>query len=285
MPSDVAASSASVPVSAPASVAHAGSPAPHAVVTGSSSGIGRAIAESLLATGWRVTGLDVAPPAIAHPAFAHLPVNLADGEAIARAAAALLGSGPRATTASNAPGHASSHAPDPSPASQATDAPDALIHAAGVLRVGPLGQLDHAGGELMWRLHVDAATRLADALVPAMATRGRGRVVFVGSRVAQGMPGRGQYAATKAALIALARSWAAEVAGQGVTVNVVSPAATATGMLADPARAGSAPRLPPIGRLIEPAEIAALTGYLLSPAAAAITGQDIAICGGSSLAR
>ena len=54
-----------------------------------------------------------------------------------------------------------------------------------------------------------------------MAERGRGRVVLVGSRVAQGMPGRSQYAATKAALIALARSWAREVAAQGVTVNVV----------------------------------------------------------------
>lgn len=225
-----------------------------AAVTGSSSGIGRAIAESLLAAGWRVSGLDAAPPAIAHPAFDALTVNLADGEAIAQVAGNLADI-------------------------------DALVHAAGVLRVGSLGQLDLAGGELMWRLHVDAATRLADALVPAMAARGHGRVVFIGSRVAQGMPGRGQYAATKAALIALARSWAAEVAGQGVTVNVVSPAATATGMLSDPARAGSAPRLPPIGRLIEPAEIAALVGYLLSPPAAAITGQDIAICGGSSLAR
>lgn len=234
-------------------------PPRHAVVTGSSSGIGQCIAQALLDAGWRVTGLDVAPPAIAQDegggCFTHLPVDLADGAAIARATAAL-------------------------PA-----AADALVHAAGVLRVGPLGQLDHAGGELMWRLHVDAATRLADALVPGMAQRGHGRVVFIGSRVAQGMAGRGQYAATKAALIALARSWAAEVAGQGVTVNVVSPAATATGMLADPARAASAPRLPPIGRLIEPAEIAALVGYLLSPPAAAITGQDIAICGGSSLAR
>ncbi len=154
-----------------------------------------------------------------------------------------------------------------------------------MLRVGPLGQLDLAGGELMWRLHVDAATRLADALVPGMAARGSGRVVFVGSRVAQGMPGRGQYAATKAALVALARSWAAEVAGHGVTVNVVSPAATATAMLQDPSRAASAPRLPPIGRLIAPAEIAGLVGYLLSPIAAAITGQDIAVCGGSSLPR
>ncbi|WP_043112941.1 SDR family oxidoreductase, partial [Pseudacidovorax intermedius] len=74
-------------------------------------------------------------------------------------------------------------------------------------------------------------------------------------------------------------------AAQGVTVNVISPGATATGMLQDPARAGSAPRLPPIGRLIEPAEIAALATFLLSPQAAAITGQDIAICGGSSLPR
>ncbi len=228
--------------------------ASHVVVTGASSGIGRAIAQALLAAGWRVTGLDLAPAAIVHGSYAHVAVDLTDGAAIARTAADL-------------------------------PAVDALVHAAGVLRVGTLGELDHDGGALMWRLHVDAATRLADAIVPGMAQRGQGRVVFIGSRVAQGMAGRGQYAATKAALIALARSWAAEVAAQGVTVNVVSPAATATGMLNDPARAGSAPRLPPIGRLIEPAEIAALVGFLLSPAAAAITGQDIAICGGSSLAR
>ncbi|MES2183797.1 MAG: SDR family oxidoreductase [Pseudomonadota bacterium] len=226
----------------------------HVAVTGSSSGIGRAIVEALLAEGWAVSGLDVAPAAVSHAAFTHVPVDLARGEDIARAAALL-------------------------------PPLDALVHAAGVLRVGPLGQLDHAGGELMWRLHVDGATRLADALVPAMAARGAGRVVFIGSRVAQGMAGRGQYAATKAALVALARSWAAEVAPRGVTINVVSPAATQTAMLDDPARAASTPRLPPIGRLIQPGEIAALVGYLLSPAAAAITGQDIAICGGSSLNR
>lgn len=224
----------------------------HVVVTGASAGIGRAIAQSLLEGGWRVTGLDLAAPTIEHPAFEPVQANLTDAVELQRVASRLR--------------HAS-----------------ALVHAAGVLRVGRLDQLDAEDGALMWRLHVDAATRLCQALVPAMAERGHGRVVFIGSRVAQGMPGRGQYAATKAALIALARSWAAEVAPQGVTLNVVSPAATATGMLNDPARAASAPRLPPIGRLIEPAEIASLVGYLLSPQAAAITGQDIAICGGSSL--
>jgi NAD(P)-dependent dehydrogenase (short-subunit alcohol dehydrogenase family) len=101
----------------------------------------------------------------------------------------------------------------------------------------------------------------------------------------RGLAGRSQYAASKAALVSLARSWAAEVVAQGVTVNVVSPAATDTPMLADPARATSAPRLPPMGRLIQPQEVAALVAYLLRPEAAAITGQDIAICGGASLPR
>ncbi|MEQ1595137.1 MAG: SDR family oxidoreductase [Casimicrobium sp.] len=228
--------------------------ASHAIVTGASSGIGHAIASALLANGWRVTALDVAAPTLSHAAFASVQVNLTDGFALENAAKSL-------------------------------DDVDALVHAAGVLRVGNVGALDHASGELMWRLHVDAATRLCDALLPKMTTRGTGRVVFIGSRVAAGMAGRGQYAATKAALVALAKSWAAEVAPHGVTVNVVSPAATATAMLDDPNRASVAPKLPPIGRLIQPAEIAALVSFLLSPAAAAITGQDIQICGGSSLNR
>jgi 3-oxoacyl-[acyl-carrier protein] reductase len=224
----------------------------HVVVTGSSAGIGRAIAERLLALRCVIHGFDRVSATIASPQFHATKVDLADG---AQTDAAV---------------HACAHV-------------DALVHAAGIMGTGDLGLLDHAATESMWRVHVDAATRLADALVPRMAERGRGRVVLIGSRVAQGMPGRSQYAATKAALVALARSWAREVAGRGVTINVVSPAATATTMLNDPARAGSPPRVPPLGRLIAPAEIAELVAYLLSPAAAAITGQDIAVCGGASL--
>lgn len=225
-----------------------------AVVTGSGAGIGQAIAQRLLDAGWSVAGLDIGPAVIDHPAYQHISVDLCDPQATHVACAALQDAG-------------------------------ALVHAAGILRVGELERLDPADGLRMWTLHVDAATRLAQALMPAMAQQGAGRVVLIGSRVAQGMPGRSQYAATKAALVAMARSWAAEFAARGVTVNVVSPAATQTGMLSDPARAASMPRLPPIGRLIRPQEIAALVDFLLSPEAAAITGQDIAICGGASLPR
>ncbi len=223
-----------------------------AIVTGSSSGIGLAITESLLAQGWAVSGFDIAPARITHPFFAHVQLDLCDPAALDAAARA-------------------------EPTAQA------LVHAAGVLRVGPLGQLQATDAQLMWQLHVNALSSIANIVVPKMSAAGTGRLVIVGSRVARGFAGRSQYAATKAALVSLARSWAAEVVAKGVTVNVVSPAATQTAMLDDPARKTEAPRQPPMGRLIQPAEIAALVSYLLSPAAAAITGQDIQICGGSSL--
>ena len=126
-----------------------------AVVTGSSSGIGQAITLALLDQGWRVCGFDVSPPTIEHAGFECVRVDLCDGAAATAAAAKVGGA-------------------------------SALVHAAGVLRVGPLGQLNADAGALMWRLHVEAVTRLADVLLPAMAAAGHGRVVLVGSRVALG---------------------------------------------------------------------------------------------------
>jgi 3-oxoacyl-[acyl-carrier protein] reductase len=221
----------------------------HAVVTGVSSGIGAAIAARLLRDGWRVTGLSRTDPGQRAPGFFHRAVDLLDPSQLPTVLEGLR--------------------------------PTALVHAAGLMRAGSLGALDAEAGRALWRLHVEAASSLADALVPRMPDGGR--IVLIGSRTAAGAAGRSQYAASKAALVAMARSWALELAPRGITVNVVAPAATNTPMLHDPARSALPPRRPPIGRFVEPEEVAAMTAFLLGPEAGAITGQQIVICGGSSL--
>ncbi len=222
----------------------------HAVVTGASSGIGESIVSRLIDDGWRVTGIDLASSPQRSPHFTSVTLDLTDINALEAALRPMTGV-------------------------------SALVHAAGFMRVNTLGALVPQEGEAMWQLHVRAVEVLANHLV-AQLPRG-GRIVLIGSRTGGGAPGRSQYAATKAALVGMARSWAAELAPLGITVNVVAPGATDTPMLSDPARAGVKPRLPPIGRMIQPREVAALTAFLLSEDAAAITGQQILVCGGASL--
>lgn len=226
-----------------------------ALVTGSSSGIGLAISHRLIEDGWCVDGLDQQPPVIQHERFTQHTLDLSNPRDIAQ----LLQSG------------------------LLIRPPSAMVHAAGLLATGALGQLSTEAGDRMWAVHVRAASLLADGLLTAMQTRRWGRIILIGSRVSQGMAGRSQYAASKAALVALARSWAAETSAMGITVNVISPAATDTPMLTDPGRSTTPPRVPPLGRFIRPEEVASLVAYLMSDQADAITGQDISICGGASV--
>ncbi len=220
------------------------------LVTGASSGIGSAIVRRLLADGWEVVGVARRPSDIPASNYRHVAADLATPEGCADVVAACSGV-------------------------------TAFVHAAGMMAAGSLGKLDHDESAAMWRLHVVSAEAVADAVAPRLPAGGR--IVLIGSRTSAGAAGRSQYAATKAALVAMARSWAIELAARGVTVNVVAPAATDTPMLTDPKRAGVAPRLPPIGRFIRPEEVASAVAFLLSAEAAAITGQTLTVCGGSSL--
>ncbi|WP_200551908.1 SDR family NAD(P)-dependent oxidoreductase [Kosakonia sp. LAM2021] len=222
----------------------------HAVVTGASSGIGEAIVDKLLAQGWQVTGLSRSPVTRANPAFRSVQVDLGDSEALRRVIATL-------------------------------PTPQALVHAAGIMAAAPLGELDPMASERLWQLHVQAAETLVNHFAPQMSQGGR--IVVIGSRTSRGAAGRSQYVATKAALVGMVRSWAAELAPRGITANVVAPGATQTPMLSAAGRESSPPNVPPIGRLITPQEVAALVNFVLSPDAAAITGQELVICGGASL--
>jgi len=222
----------------------------HALITGVSSGIGAAIADKLLEEGWRVTGLSRTLVKRDSDAFVSLSVDLFN-------TAALKG------------------------ALVSVPPVDAVIHAAGMMKAAPLGDLDEETSEKLWQLHIRVAEVLANQLAPQLPTGGR--IVLIGSRTSTGAAGRSQYVSTKSAMKGMVRSWAAELASRGITANIVAPGATATPMLSQPGRESSPPKMPPIGRYIQPEEVAALVGYLLSPAADAITGQELVICGGGSL--
>lgn len=226
---------------------------PVVVITGATSGIGLATARRFRSDGWHVVGLDIRQAGDETPCNDLIMADLASAEGIEEAASSLTTC--RAT---------------------------AFVHAAGIMRADD-GATSADAGTGLWRLHVGAAARLSQALLPAMPER-RGRLVFVSSRAAQGRAGRGYYAASKAALDGLARSLAAGEVARGITVNVVAPAATDTPQLRDPARAAAPVRPLPIGRVIRPEEVAATIAFFASAEAGAITGQTIYQCGGASLA-
>lgn len=231
---------------------------PLAVVTGSCSGIGRAVTMALLGDGYRVIGLDIAAAPALGGSYVHLQRDLSSMEALNTAEAALAAAiGGRETKA--------------------------FVHSAGVMRGDASPDLAADGGAALWTLHVAAPQRLAALLLPRMRS-GDGRIVVISSRASQGRAGRGLYAASKAGSEALVRSLALQTMTRGVTVNAVAPGPVATAQSVDPGRADAPVATPPIGRMIAAEEIAATVLFLLSTAAGAVTGQTIVQCGGLSLA-
>jgi NAD(P)-dependent dehydrogenase (short-subunit alcohol dehydrogenase family) len=157
---------------------------------------------------------------------------------------------------------------------------DVLVNNAGSAWFGPSADLDVEGYDGMFDANVRAAYFLVAALAPGMARRGSGSIINLGSMVGQiGVAGGAAYGATKAALAALTRAWAAEFSPSGVRVNTVAPGPVYTAAVG-PERTFSTGKTTLLGRAAESAEIADVIAFLASPRATYITGAVIPVDGG-----
>ena len=236
-----------------------------AVVTGGARGIGRAVAERILASGGIVALWD------------------ADAGALAAAEAALRAQGEVSVAAVELT--------DEAAVRQATQATatrhgriDVLVNNAGITGGNaPTWELPPAVWRRVIEVNLVAPYLVAAALVPGMIARGYGRIVNVASVAGkEGNPNASHYSASKAGLIGLTKSLGKELAGHGVLVNCVCPAAAHTDLFAQmtPAQIDYMLSRIPMGRFVEPSEIAALVCWLATEDCAFSTGAVFDISGG-----
>jgi 3-oxoacyl-[acyl-carrier protein] reductase len=127
-------------------------------------------------------------------------------------------------------------------------------------------------------------------VLPGMRQRAFGRIVLISSRAALGLQARTAYAATKAGMIGMARTWALELAPLGVTVNVVAPGPIQdTEMFREVIQEGDAreaalAKAIPVGRLGRSDDVARAVLFFADPQNSFVTGQVLYVCGGSSVA-
>lgn len=235
-----------------------------ALVTGSTSGIGKAIAEAFAAEGASVVVsgrderrgrevLDAISSTGGSAAFVQGDVSTAAGaRRLAEQAAAEFGG------------------------------VDLLVNNAGFFAFGPSETVEEADFDSMIGTNVKGAFFLTASLAPAMAENGGGKVVNITTMAAHaGMPGAAVYGASKAALSLLTKSWAAEYGPRGVNVNEISPGPVETpGSLAMGEGFQQIIATVPVKRAASPEEIAAAAVYLASEDADYVHGTTLAIDGG-----
>ena len=237
-----------------------------ALVTGASGGLGAAIARTLLAQGARVAlsgtrrdALDALAAELGESAHV-CPADLRDPAAAdALMAAAEAAAGPV----------------------------DILVNNAGLTRDTLALRMKDADWQAVLDVDLSAPFRLARAALRGMVRRRGGRIIGISSIVGHtGNPGQANYAAAKAGLAGMTKALAQEVGSRGITVNLVAPGFIETPMT-DALSAEQRAKLTgaiPLGRMGQPADVAAAVLYLASAEAAWVTGATLHVNGGMAMA-
>src|SRR5437588_9414965 len=230
------------------------------IVTGATGGIGRAIVETLTASGCAVAACDAPGTPVGDLGTTSASFDVRDRPAVGHAVAEAI---------------------------EVLGGCDAVVANAGI--VDTIHRAERFSDE-EWRKDLETnlygAFYLAQAAFESLAASGDGRVVVISSVAAeQAIPGQVAYAASKAGLVGMARTLAAEWAGRGIRCNVIMPGFIATPkVLAMPDEVKRlATEQVPLGRFGETDELAGAVAFLLSPAAAYINGAVLRVDGGYGL--
>jgi NAD(P)-dependent dehydrogenase (short-subunit alcohol dehydrogenase family) len=228
-----------------------------AVVTGGSGGIGTAIVDALHHTGAHTVSLDVRPPQ--NKAIPWIKCDIRDDASVAAAIAQVV---------------------------QEHQRIDLVIHGAGVSREAVVWKLAVEDWDLIQSVNLRGAFLLLRHTIPVMRRGNGGRIVLIGSiNGSRGKFGTSAYSASKAGLLGLSKSVARETGRLGILVNVVEPGWVRTPLteaLPKEIR-NAAVAESPLGKLLEPSDVAAAVLFLCGPGASHITGQILRVDGGQYL--